>query len=150
VNRRDAFGINIPELFPDNRNALIPTISIAAPGPSLAGAPQLFDNKYRNYTVANNLSWQRGDHPIKGGLLFAFEQKDEASGSETQGRFTFGAGGGRTGFQNFLMGNRDGLCGASCTYAEPELEILSQFRFNRYEFYVQDSWRVRPNVTLDF
>lgn len=150
VNRRDAFGINIPELFPDNRNALIPTISIAAPGPSLAGAPQLFDNKYRNYTVANNLSWQRGDHSIKGGLLFAFEQKDEASGSETQGRFTFGAGGGRTGFQNFLMGNRDGLCGASCTYAEPELEILSQFRFNRYEFYVQDSWRVRPNVTLDF
>lgn len=150
VNRRDAYGFTGPELFAENRNALIPTISIAAPGPSLVGAPQLFDNKYRNYTVSNNLSWQRGNHAMKGGLLLAFEQKDEASGSETQGRFVFGAGGGRTGFQNFLTGNRDGLCGNNCTYTEPEREVFSQFRFNRYEFYLQDSWRARPNVTLDY
>lgn len=149
-NRRDAFDLTAPELFPENRNGLIPTVSIASPGPSLIGAPQLFDNKYRNYTVGNNVSWQRGDHSMKGGLLLAFEQKDEASGSETQGRFVFGAGGGRTGFQNFIMGNSDGLCGDSCTYTEPEREILSQFRFDRYEFYLQDSWRVRPNVTLDY
>ena len=150
VNRRDAFGLTVPELFAENRNALIPTISIAAPGPSLAGAPQLFDNDYRNLTLSNNLSWQRGNHSLKGGLLFAFEQKNEASGSETQGRFSFGAGGGRTGFQNFLMGNRDGLCGNSCTYTEPEREVLSEFRFNRYEFYVQDSWRAQSNLTVDF
>ncbi|MBA3886097.1 MAG: TonB-dependent receptor [Acidobacteria bacterium] len=150
VNRRDAFNLAVPELFAENRNALIPTISIAAPGPSLVGAPQLFDNQYRNYTLSNNLSWQRGNHSIKGGLLMAFEQKDEKSGSETQGRFVFGAGGGRTGFQNFLLGNRDGVCGNTCTYTEPEREVFSQFRFNRYEFYAQDSWRPRSNVTLDY
>jgi hypothetical protein len=150
TNRRDAFGLTVPELFPENRNNLIPTIVIAAPGPSFAGAPQLFDNKYRNYTIGNNLSWQRSNHSFKGGVLLAFEQKDEWSFSETQGRFSFGAGGGRTGFQNFMTGNRDGLCGASCTYTEPELEVFSQFRFNRYEFYVQDSWRARANVTLDY
>jgi hypothetical protein len=150
TNTRDAFGLTVPELYAENRNALIPTISIVAPGPSLAGAPQLFDNAYRNYTVSNNVSWQRGNHSLKGGLLMAFEQKDEASGSETQGRFVFGAGGGRTGFQNFLTGNADGLCGTSCTYTEPEREVLSEFRFNRYEFYLQDSWRARPNLTLDY
>lgn len=150
VNRRDAFGITIPELFPENRNNLVPTISFPSPGPSLAGAPQLFDNKYRNYTVGNNLSWQRGNHSLKGGLLLAFEQKDEWAGSETQGRFVFAAGGGRTAFQNFLTGNRDGLCGVDCTYTEPELEVFSQFRFNRYEFYLQDSWRARSNLTLDY
>ncbi|HEY0874720.1 MAG TPA: carboxypeptidase regulatory-like domain-containing protein [Vicinamibacterales bacterium] len=152
VNTRDAFGLTANELFPENRNNLIPTISITPtpPSPSLIGAPQLFDNKYRNYTVSNNLSWQRGNHSIKGGVLLAFEQKDEASGSETQGRFVFRAGGGRTPFQNFLTGNADGMCGANCDYTEPEREILSQFRFNRYEFYVQDSWRARPNVTLDY
>jgi hypothetical protein len=150
TNRRDAFGLTVPELFPENRNSLIPTISIAAPGPSLAGAPQLFDNKYRNTTFANNLSWQRGNHSFKGGVLMAFEVKDEWSGSETQGRFVFGAGGGRSGFQNFLRGNADGLCGATCTSTEPEREVFSQFRFNRYEFYVQDSWRPRSSVTLDY
>jgi hypothetical protein len=150
VNRRDAYGVNVPELFAENRNGLIPTINIAAPGPSLVGAPQLFDNKYRNTTLSNNLSWQRGNHSLKGGVLLAFEQKDEASGSETQGRFTFRAGGGRTGFQNFLTGNADGLCGTPCDYAEPEREVLSEFRFNRYEFYLQDSWRARTNVTVDY
>jgi hypothetical protein len=28
--------------------------------------------------------------------------------------------------------------------------VFSQFRFNRYEFYVQDSWRPRSSVTVDY
>jgi hypothetical protein len=71
----------------------------------------------------------------------AFEQKDELSGSERRAASLRCAAAGRTAFQNFLTGNRDGLCGNSCTYTEPEREVASQFRFNRYEFYVQDSWR---------
>jgi hypothetical protein len=146
-NTRTAFGIGIPELYGENRNELIPTVAIT--GLSSIGAPQLFDNKYRNYTVADNLSYVVGNHQLKGGFLFAFEQKDELSTSGTQGSFSFGAGGGRTAFQNFLTGNRDGLCGAACSYTEPELEVASQFRFNRYEFYLQDSWKLRPNFNLD-
>jgi hypothetical protein len=149
TNTRSAFGISIPELFPENREGLIPTVAVT--GLSSIGAPQLFDNKYRNYTFTNNLSWQRSNHSYKMGVLLAFEQKDELSGSGTQGSFSFGATvGGRTAFQNFLTGNRDGLCGNNCSYTEPEIEVASQFRFNRYEFYVQDSWRLRPNVTLDY
>jgi hypothetical protein len=147
-NRRDAFSLTIPELSPENRNSLIPTVAVS--GLSSIGAPQLFDNKYRNYTLADNLSYQWGDHQLKGGFLFAWEVKDELSGSGTQGSFSFAAGGGRTAFQNFLTGNRDGLCGSVCTYTEPTIEVASQFRFARYEFYVQDSWRVRPELSLDF
>ncbi len=78
------------------------------------GANQLFDNKYKNFTIAENLTLARGAHQFKGGIFFAFEQKDELSTSATQGNFNFRAGGGRTAFQNFLTGNRDGLCGANC------------------------------------
>jgi hypothetical protein len=35
-----------------------------------------------------------------------------------------------------------------CTEAEREID--SRFRFNRYEVYVQDSWRIRSNLTLDY
>ena len=146
-NKRDEFGLTIPELFAENREGLIPQVAVT--GLSSLGANQLFDNRYRNYTVADNLSYQRGNHSVKGGFLFAFEQKDELSTSLTQGGFNFAAGGGFTAFQNFLRGNAGGLCGASCTYNEVETEIGSQFRFNRYEFYVQDSWKVRPGFTLD-
>ena len=105
---------------------------------------QLFDNKYRNYTFADNLSYQRGNHTLKGGFLVALEQKDEIATSATQGGFSFVAGGRRTAFQNFLRGNAGGACGSGCTYTEPEREVDSQFRWNRYEFYVQDSWKARP------
>jgi hypothetical protein len=146
-NKRSDYGITIPEIYAENREGLIPQVAIT--GLSSLGANQLFDNRYRNYTVADNLSYQHGNHSFKGGFLLAFEQKDELSTSLTQGGFTFAAGGGFTAFQNFLRGNAGGLCGASCSYNEAEREIGSQFRFNRYEFYVQDSWRVRPGLTLD-
>lgn len=146
-NTRSAYALAIPELYPENREQLIPTVAIA--GLSSIGAPQLFDNHYRNYTVSDNLSQQRGNHQLKGGFLFAWEQKNELSGSGTQGSFNFAVGGGRTAFQNFMLGNRDGLCGSVCTYTEPTIEVASKFRFARYEFYVQDSWKARSNVTVD-
>ena len=81
------YGLAIPELFPENREGLIPTVG--GHRPSRIGARQLFDNRYRNYTLADNLSWQRGDHAFKGGFLVAFERKDELSTSLTQGNFNF-------------------------------------------------------------
>jgi hypothetical protein len=146
-NKRDQYGINIPELYAENRNGLIPFVSIS--GLSQIGANQLFDNNYKNYTIGDNLSYARGNHSFKGGFLITFEQKNELSTSGTQGSFSFVAAGGRTAFQNFLTGNADGLCGSACTYTEPEKEVGVQERFNRYEFYVQDSWRVKPNVSID-
>jgi hypothetical protein len=147
-NTRSAYGISIPELFPENREGLIPTVAIT--GLSSIGANQLFDNSYKNYTVADNLSYVTGNHTLKGGFLIAFEQKNELSTSATQGSFSFGAGGGRTAFQSFLTGNAGGLCGTNCSYTEPELEVASQFRWNRYEFFLQDAWKARPGVTVDF
>jgi hypothetical protein len=147
-NTRSDLGINIAEIFPENREGLIPFVNFPG-GIASIGANQLFDNKYRNFTVADNVTLARGAHQLKGGIFFAFEQKDELSTSGTQGNFNFRAGGGRTAFQNFLTGNRDGLCGANCDYVEPEREIDSQFRWNRYEFYVQDTWSVTPRLRLD-
>ena len=72
-----------------------------------------------------------------------FEQKNENAANQTQGNFTFGAGGGRTAFQNFLSGNADGLCGNACTYTEAQTDVTVHLRFNRYEMFAQDSWRPR-------
>ena len=67
----------------------------------------------------------------------------------TQGSFTFGAGGGFSAFQNFLRGNPQGACGAACRYTETDIDAVNRFRFGRYEGFVQDSWRIRSNLTLD-
>jgi hypothetical protein len=146
-NTRGAFGLAIPELFPQNRGGLVPQVAVT--GLSAIGANQLFDNTYRNYTLADSLSHQRGNHTLKAGVLVALEQKDEISTAATQGSFSFGAGGGRTAFQNFMTGNADGVCGAACTYTEAEQEVASQLRWRRYEAFAQDSWRLRPGLLVD-
>jgi hypothetical protein len=148
-NQRSDYGLTISELFPENRNGLIPFVQF--PGVlSAIGANQLFDNNFRNVTITDNLSIQRTTHTYKMGMVLAFEQKNEISGSGTQGSFNWRAGGGFTAFQNFLRGNRDGACGANCDYTEPGIEVDAHIRSNRYEFFVQDTWRARPNVTLDY
>jgi hypothetical protein len=147
-NTRSQFGLSIPELFPENNLDRIPTLVVT--GLSTAGTTQGFNIQYWNHTLTDNFTFQRGDHAYKAGILMAFEQKNEGASNETQGRFTFANGGGRTGFQNFLTGNRDGLCGITCTYAESEIDVTNNLRFNRYEAFVQDTWRMSPNITLDY
>jgi hypothetical protein len=147
-NRRADYGLTIPELFPENNNARIPTMVVA--GLSTFGANQGFNIEYWNHTLTDNVTLPRGNHTFKAGAMAAFEQKNENANNETQGRFTFNAGGGLTAFQNFLTGNSAGTCAANCTYSESQNEIFNRLRFQRYEMFVQDTWHIRPNVTLDF
>ena len=116
---------------------------------SFFGATQGFRNEYSNHSFSDTATWLRGSHAFKGGVTAAFEFKNEYGNNETQGRYTFAAGGGRTAFQNFLTGNQDQLCGATCTYGESQTDLFSQLRFNRYEAFLQDTWRPTSRLTVD-
>ncbi|MCX6550877.1 MAG: hypothetical protein NTY02_07710, partial [Acidobacteria bacterium] len=148
VNTRAELGLTIPELFPENGAGLIPRMTIA--GLSTITLNQPYRNNYVNSTITDSFSWQRGNHAFKFGGLVSFEQKNENALANSMGAFTFAATtGGRSAFQNFLTGNADGTCTA-CTYAEDESDIRVGLRWNRYEMYAQDTWRIKPNVTLDY
>jgi Carboxypeptidase regulatory-like domain len=147
-SKRSDYGLNIGELFPENNSQSIPFIRVA--GLATLGANQLFSIHYRDHTVSDNLSFQRGNHSLKVGALVSFEQKNENAANTSQGDFTFVAGGGFTSFQNFLRGNRGGACGSGCLYTEAQVDVTEHLRWNRYEAYAQDSWKVRPGLTLDF
>jgi hypothetical protein len=146
-NRRADFGLTIAEVFPENNTGLIPIVAIA--GLSTIGANQLYRIQYLNHTFTDNFTWQRGDHSIKFGGLASFEQKNENAASASQGSFNFVAtASGPSAFQSFLRGNAASLC-PGCTYTEAEKDIDVRLRWNRFEFYAQDTWRARPNVTVD-
>jgi len=147
-NTRADFGVTIPEVFPENATGLIPVIDVT--GLSTLGANQLIRIQYLNHSVTDNFSWQRGNHAYKMGGLATFEQKNENAASRSQGGFSFVATtGGATAFQNFLRGNRDGSC-TGCSYTEAERDIDMQLRFNRFEFYAQDTWRPTSRLTVDY
>ena len=147
-NLRSALGLSISEVFPGNDLGVMPLVAIT--GISTIGANQLFNIQYKNYTVSDNFTWQRGTHGVKIGGLMTFEQKNENASNVTQGSFAFGQGGGRTAFYNFLSGNADGLCGNGCSYSEAQNDVTEHLRFNRYEMFAQDSWKPRANVTVDY
>jgi hypothetical protein len=147
-NLRSDLAVSIPELFPENAFGRVPGVAIS--GLQGIATIQRTNIEYNNHALADNLTWQRGDHAFKFGVLTAFEQKNENANNPTQGNFAFVAGGGRTAFQNFLTGNRDGLCGTGCTYSESQIDVTNHLRFNRYEGYAQDTWRMRSHVTLDY
>src|SRR5438067_1382072 len=103
-----------------------------------------------NYRFTDSFTWQRGAHGFKFGGLTTFERKNENAANVTQGSFSIGQGGGHTAFYNFLSGNGDASCGNACTYTEAQRDVTEHLRFNRYEMFAQDSWKPRPNVTVDY
>jgi hypothetical protein len=147
-NRRSQIGLSIPEIYPENAGGYMPLVTVTGQL-SQIGANQLIAIEYKQFTLSDNVTSQRGAHSLKAGGLATFEQKNENATNQTQGNFAFGTGGGRTAFQNFLTGNADGLCGTTCSYAEAEIDVTNHLRFNRYEFFAQDSWRPRPGLTVD-
>lgn len=142
----------IPEAFPENNAGVIPQISIT--GISNINTLQGFNIAYKNHVFRDVLTWTRGNHTFKFGGEVSFESKDENANNITQGLFGFtgvrtrGTSGTisltQTGvaLADFLLGRAD-------NYTEDRIDVTVNLRFGRREFFVQDTWKLRPNLTLD-
>ncbi len=155
-----SLGTGLGFAFPENKNNAIPSISI--PGITFAGSTQGYDILYRSQVIRDNFTYVRGRHVMKLGAEIAYELKNENASNNTQGQFTFdglqtrgsvinptnpaqtialGATG--IGLGSFLTGRAN-------SYLEDEFDITFNLRLGRREFYVQDTFRLLPNLTLDF
>jgi hypothetical protein len=146
----------IQEYYPENNVNAIPTISGA--GFSNIGALQGFSIEYASTGFSDVVTWTKGSHTFKFGGEATWEVKNENAGSNSQGTFSFSALQSRgvvlgnaidatnntTGFAfaSFLMGRANG-------YSEAATDFRVHERFGRREFFVQDTWKVRPNLTID-
>lgn len=153
-----AAASNIRELFPENNANAIPTINTNARVATL-GSLQGFSIEYSNLTFRDNLTYTSGNHIFKFGTELTSEIKNENTGGATQGGFVFsttqslgntlsttGTNLGITGTGNELASF---LLGRANTYNEAQTDFRVHLRFGRREFYAQDTWKVRPNITLD-
>ncbi len=101
--------------------------------------PQFQDSQV--FQLANNLTWQKGSHAMKFGAEFRRDNLNyidlrslNGELSFTDGRYT------GFGFGDFLLG----LASAQrlTLFHEPDLYA------NGWQFYAQDSWRARSNLTI--
>ena len=94
------------------------------------------------YQAVDNFSKVRGTHALKLGGEFHFDQLTEYLSSRNNGAFTFRGTETGSDFADFLIG-------APTLYRQGvSLPMYSQTRY--YGLYAQDSWRARPNLTLNY
>ena len=121
---------------------------------SFGNATGLLGNADNSYQLHDSLSWLHGKHLIKFGedLNYMRSVQQSANGN-ARGKFTFSdtytpqlannAPVSNTGnsFADFLLG----LPTTAFTTAEPRMH----YRWTTFTPYIQDSWKVRPSLTLN-
>ncbi len=145
-------GINIPSDNPLYWG--VPNIGITALSGLGEESDAPFINDDKTIQFVDNFSWILGNHSMKFGGELRHVLYDQIGGVVTRGRFNFdgrytrqpllpAAQRGGAAFADFLLGtmnNSESQVGAP----------IADFRSNYYALYIQDNWKVTPNVTVDF
>ncbi|MCA1816221.1 MAG: carboxypeptidase regulatory-like domain-containing protein, partial [Acidobacteria bacterium] len=121
---------------------------------------------YRNFSTYHqwnmNLSKIMGNHTLKFGGQLHFFRKFENAGGGNQGTFSFsgttrptattpGVPAGAavvTSSNAFLQQWANFLLGNVSSFTQTRFDITADIRARNHEFYGQDEWKVRPNLTL--
>ena len=147
--RRDTYGFQFPQVFSGGRyNEGIPDVTFSGTGApaELRGPSQSLLSPTTDITATNTITWLKGRHSMRGGFLVTRNRKDQ------NGRFAY------TGAVNFnASGNpntsglafADALLGNFRSYSEGADDPVGFFRFTQYAAFASDTWRVRPDLSLE-
>ena len=129
---------NLPFSDPYNR---VPGVSITAlSGVAIPVSPYFERNIDKN--LYDNLSWVRGSHSLRFGFTAQWMRKTENAVNPTNGSFSFATLGGNPAFANFLLGQ-------ASSFNQSARDIVPDLHFANFEWYAQDDWRLRSNLTLN-
>lgn len=159
-----AAGGNLPTIFTgttgvtqiNNSPILFPGYNPSTPGSSIPfGGPQNFVQLYED------LSWTRGKHSLRFGGSFDYQRDNRTFGAYQDGGYYLGAGTGSVGasIANLLAGNayefqaaiypQGKLPGETVNYPLTPPNFSRSNRYIEGAVYVQDSWKVKPQFTLN-
>ena len=121
-----------------------------APFNSSSGSDLWTQSPFRNsldiYTVRDDFSVVKGNHTLKMGLLYDTAAKNEDSGPNNEA----------TQFWGPCCGNNSGNAladvltnGSLFGFSETNTMPVGQNRYKNLEFYFGDTWKAKPNLTLE-
>ncbi|MCA1577971.1 MAG: carboxypeptidase regulatory-like domain-containing protein [Acidobacteria bacterium] len=154
--QREQYGINYPYLFAGKEiNDKIPTITVSnfstvdgGPYPAFSSGPI--------YTVSNNLTKSMGQHSIKSGVFVEYSGENDfdqinvqpvPGGTNNQnGRFEFT----NTRSAGTGLAVANAALGLFTNYGEIGQRAYTPWRAWATDLFIQDTWRVRPDLTLEY
>jgi outer membrane receptor protein involved in Fe transport len=128
-----------------------PTVQVGAFS-QLGGDPNL-PKSYgpsKDYDLVDHVSFLRGKHAFKFGVETLFLRPFFGNYSKARGTFTFANGGNAftnsTPLEDFLAGAADSGQGGTVLNGSP----LRNLRQEDYSVFFEDSWHIKPHVTLNY
>ena len=146
--QRSKYGFQFPLIYGGN-------------GPYGTGIPDVTVNSFASYngparvflispttdiSLADNVTFLRGPHQTKVGVMIIRNRKDQNGRSVYDGSVAF-----NTNPNNNTTGYAlaDAALGNFSTYREAETDPLGMFRFSQQEAYIQNDWRATRRLTLN-
>lgn len=100
---------------------------------------------FNNYQIQDTLSYTAGNHTFRFGADLNIQRATQQIPFNSRGALTFAGGGGFNAFGNFVdQFSGRGTGGAAIQFGSPVI-VPNAFYQN---YFVEDSWRVKPNLTL--
>lgn len=130
-----ASGWGIPQIVIQGFN----TSSVGYLGDGLQGP---FVTNDHTFQWIDGLSWTHGAHSIKVGAEIRRDRYDGAGNQTTRGQFVFQNQATGYGFSDYMLGYIE-------RSSDTGLLAVTQLRRTSQAYYVTDSWKVRPNLTID-
>ena len=153
-DRRVVLG-GLPQFFPSaNPQYLVPQISYggtnALPNTRGVGVADRYPFNASNtiWNFSANLSKVAGRHNLKAGAFLEKTARPAPRAAVFNGAFNFDGNVSNPFDTN--LGFANALLGSINSYTESTAKPYAEGRFNQFEMFVQDNWRVRSNLTLDF
>jgi len=159
---RGTNGITLPLLFPVGADQSVPDLgfsfgsaNVNLPGAYLGSTPWRQANTTIN--VNDNLTWVRKQHTYKMGIFYQRNRKDQIAFGNINGQINFstgptGGGACAGGADTCNLGDplASALLGSFDSLDQSTSRPLGKFRYNQLEFYLQDTWKVTPRLTIDY
>ena len=144
-------GFSAPHIFPPNDgNPFLPGIAVCGGSQVCFGEGMWFAygpyNSNPIVTWKENMTWIKGKHTIKFGAYVERFRKNEQFGGSTNGNYAYFSTDGTTSTGNSVA---DLLTGVMASYGEGNKVGKGYYRSTNFEPYIQDDWKVTPNLTIN-
>jgi hypothetical protein len=140
---RTALGLTFPEIFPANRSNVGPQVSMA--GFTGYNSGDRLTSRNLTFQIRDDFTKVYGRHTLKFGAHLTRSYMRENLNLRDEGVVSFNTSARNTS-RNVIA---DVLLGWFQNYTEAERDMMWYSRFNQFEFYAQDSFRVNRRLTLD-
>jgi len=149
---RTATGATLPMLYPNAvQEDFLPQISFGgkiANGPQFGTSDAPFINHNTTLDITDGFSKIHGKHTMKFGFYGQRSWKDQTSFGAFDGSYSFSDTSSNPVDTNFGFSNA--ALGVYNSFSQAANFINGQYRYWNLEFYAQDTWKVKPRLTLDY